>query len=55
VKIAEGKIVRAHSLTHNTLGVKGHVGAQGWGLGRLASNSITHTDLQKPNKKLVNA
>ncbi len=28
-------------------------GALGWGLGRLTSNSITHTDLHKPNNKLV--
>jgi hypothetical protein len=30
VKIVEGKKIRAHSLTHNTLGVKGHVGAPRW-------------------------
>jgi hypothetical protein len=27
------------SLVHNTLGVKGRVGALGWGIGRLISNS----------------
>jgi hypothetical protein len=26
-----------------------------WGLGRLTSDSIVHTDLHKPNNKLVNA
>jgi hypothetical protein len=29
--------------------------SSGMGLGRLTSNSITHTDLHKPNNKLVNA
>jgi hypothetical protein len=37
------------------LGVEGHVGAPGWGLGRLTSNSIIHTDLHKPNNELVSA
>jgi hypothetical protein len=36
------------------LGVEGHVEALGWGLGRVTSKSITHTDLHKPNNKLVN-
>jgi len=35
VKTTEGKRVGAHSMARNTLGVKGHVGALGWGLGRL--------------------
>jgi hypothetical protein len=43
----------AHSLARTTLGVKGGVGASGGGLGRLTSNSITHTNLHKPNNKLV--
>jgi len=55
VTTMKGETVGAHSLARNTLGVKGHVGALGWGLGRLVSNSITHTDLHKPNNKLVNA
>ncbi len=55
VKIMEGNRVGARSLAHNTLGVKGCVGASGWGLGRLTSKSITHMDLHKPNNKLVNA
>jgi len=29
--------------------------ASGWGLRRLTSNSITHTDLHKLNNKLVSA
>jgi len=43
------------SLACNTLGVKGCDGALGWGLGRMTSGLIIHTDLHKPNKKLVNA
>jgi len=53
VKTTKGKGVGAHSLARTTLGVKGGVGASGWGLGRLTSNSITHTNLHKPNNKLV--
>jgi hypothetical protein len=37
-------------MVHNILGVKGHVGALGWGLGRVTSKSIIHTGLHKPNK-----
>ncbi len=51
----EGEGVGVRSLARNTLGVEGRAGAPGWGLGRLTSNSITHTDLHKPNNKLVNA
>jgi hypothetical protein len=47
--------VGAHSLACSTLGVEGRAGAPGWGLGRLISKSITHTDLHKRNNKLVNA
>jgi hypothetical protein len=54
VKTMERRI-GTRSLTHNTLGVKGCVGALGWGLGRMTSKSITHTDLHKPNNKLVSA
>jgi hypothetical protein len=55
VKIAKGKRVGAHSLVRNTLGVEGHAIALKWRLGRLTSKSITHTNLHKPNNKLVNA
>jgi hypothetical protein len=55
VKTIEGEGVEARSLTHNTLGVKGRVRASRQGLRRLTNNSITHTDLQKPNNKLVSA
>jgi hypothetical protein len=49
----EGEGVGAHSSGCNTSGVEGHVGAPGWGLGRLTIMSITHIDLHKPNNKLV--
>jgi hypothetical protein len=35
------------------LGVKGHAKALGWGLERVTSGSIIHTDLHKLNNKLV--
>jgi hypothetical protein len=47
--------VGVRSLIHNTSGVKGCAGALGWGLRRLTSKSIIHTDLHIPNNKLVNA
>jgi hypothetical protein len=53
MKIMEG--VGAHSLAHSTLGVEGHAGAPKWGLRRLTSKSITHTNLHKPNNKLVSS
>jgi len=55
VKTTEGEGVRVCSLARNISGVKGCVGAPGWGLGRLTRNSITHMDLHKPNNKLVSA
>ncbi len=54
MKTTEGKIVGVRSLARNISGVKGHAKAARWGLGRLTSKSITHTDLHKPNNKLVN-
>jgi hypothetical protein len=53
VKIAEGEGVGARSLAHIISGVEGHVRAPGWGLGKLTRNSFTHTNLHKPNNKLV--
>jgi hypothetical protein len=47
--------VRVCSLAHNTSGVEGRVGASGWGLRRMANESIIHTDLHNLNNKLVNA
>jgi len=54
VKAKKGKGIGACFLVHNTLRVKGRVGALGWGLGKLTSKSIVHTNLHKPNNKLVN-
>jgi len=53
VKTTEGEGVEAHSSGCSTSGVEGHVGAPGWGLGRLIIMSIIHIDLHKPNNKLV--
>jgi len=54
VKIMKEGIVVC-SLIHNMSGVRGHVGASGWGLGRMTSRSFIHTNLHKLNNKLVNA
>jgi len=54
VTTTKGEGVGVHSLARNTSGIKGRVGAPGWGLERLTSKSITHMDLHKPNK-LVSA
>ncbi len=53
VKTLEGGVV-VHSLARGTLRVKGRARTSGWGLGRLTNNSITHTDMHKPNNKLDN-
>jgi len=55
VKTTEEKGVGICSLVRNTLGVEGLVGDSGWGLKQVTSGSIIHTDLHKPNNKLVNA
>ncbi len=55
VKTTKGERVGARFLARNILEVEGCVRAPRWRLGRLTSNSITHTDLHKPNNKLVNA
>jgi hypothetical protein len=55
VKTIEGQGVGALTLACSTLKVKGHVGALEWGLERVISKSITHTDLHKPNNKFVSA
>jgi hypothetical protein len=55
VKTTEREGVGVHSLVRNILGVEERARVQGWGLGRLTSNSIIHTDLHKPNNKLVSA
>jgi hypothetical protein len=53
VKTTEREGIRAPSLACSTSRVEGHVGALGWGLGRLTRKSITYMDLHKPNNKLV--
>ncbi len=55
VKIMGKKIMGIRSLTRNILGVKGHAGVLGWGLRQMLSGSIIHTDMHKPNNKLVRA
>ncbi len=55
VKTIKREKVGALSLTHNTSEVEGCVGALGWGIGRLTSNLVIHTDMHKPNNKLFNA
>jgi len=54
VKTTKGKRVGARFLVQSILEVEGRVGAPRWRLKRLTSNSIIHTDLHKPNNKLVN-
>jgi hypothetical protein len=55
MKTTEIEGVGMRPLAHNILGVEGRAGASGWGLGRLISNSITHTNLHNPKNKLVSA
>jgi hypothetical protein len=49
------KIMGICFLTHSISGVEGHARALGWGLRRVPSKSTIHTNLHKPNNKLVNA
>jgi hypothetical protein len=42
MKIMEEQGVGAHSLTRNTLGLKGRVKAPRWGLGRVTSLTYSH-------------
>jgi hypothetical protein len=55
MKTTKGEGIDARSLACNTLGVEGRAKALGRGLGRLTRKLITHTDLHKPNNKLVSA
>jgi hypothetical protein len=54
VKTSEGEGIWVHSLAHNTLRVEGHAGVPRWDY-KVTSGSIIHTDLHKPNIKLVSA
>ncbi len=51
----EKKEIGVRSLIRSTLGVKKHVGVMGWRLRQMTSKSIIHTNVHKPNNKLVNA
>jgi len=52
-KITKRYEVGARFLVRNILKVEGHVGILKWGLTRVKSKSIIHTDLHKPNNKLI--
>ncbi len=45
--------VGVRSLINNTSKVEERVGVSRWGLGKVTSKSIIHTDLNKSNNKLV--
>jgi hypothetical protein len=53
VKTTKGKGIGVRSLIRNTLGGRRACWSSEMGLGRLISTLITHTDLHKPNNKLV--
>jgi hypothetical protein len=54
---SKGKImeegVGVHSLACNTSGVEGRARSLGWALGQVTSKLIIHTNLHKPNNKLI--
>jgi hypothetical protein len=54
VKTTKGEGVGVRFLTRSTSRLEGCAGAPGWGPGRMTSRSIIHTNLHKPNNKLVN-
>jgi hypothetical protein len=53
VKTTKGEGVGVHSLVRNTSGVERVCWSSKMELVRLTSNSITHTNLYKPNNKFV--
>jgi hypothetical protein len=55
VKTMKEEKVGVSSFVHNTLRVKGHARAPGWGVGWVTSESIIHINLHKPNNKLIHA
>jgi len=55
VKIIKGWGIWVRSLIRSISRVEGHVVAPWWGPGRRTSKSFIHTDLHKPNNKLVSA
>jgi hypothetical protein len=54
VKTIKEEKVGVCFLIYNILGVEGDARVPKWGLGQVTSKSIIHTNLQKPNNKLVN-
>ncbi len=54
MKTMEEGGVGVRSLVCSISGVKGCVGTSGWGLGQVENGAIIHTNLHKPNNKLVN-
>jgi hypothetical protein len=55
VKITEERGVGVRPLACSTLGVEGRTGVSGWGLKWMTHGLIIHTNLHKPNNKLVSA
>jgi hypothetical protein len=55
MKTTKEEGVRICSLARNTSKVEECVGPLGWGLKRMMSKLIIHTDIHKLNNKLVNA
>ncbi len=55
LKVKTLKGVGVCSFAHNTLGVEGCARALRWGLKQMTSESIIHSDVHKPNNKLVSA
>jgi hypothetical protein len=53
VKTTKEERFGAHSLVCSISKIERHAGALGWGLRGVTSGSILHTDLHKPNNKLV--
>jgi len=49
----KGKKIGINFLTCSTSRVKGHARAPRWGLKRMISESIIHTNVHKPNNKLI--
>jgi len=55
MKIMEEEGVGVRSSTRSTSGVEGCTGIPRWGLGQMTTGSIIHTNMHKPNNKLVSA
>jgi hypothetical protein len=55
MKTLKGQGVGTRFLACNILGVEGHAEALGWGLKKVTSKLIIHTNLHNLNNKLVSA